>query len=314
MERREQMVEISQAFLVATLDRLSDKIAVIDAAGHILFSNRAWKHEDVEPKNRPNVADANNYLNAVEAAAFGGDAWAISAFTGINNVISRSSPYFSMEYPIYISGRHFWFQLDIRAIDFGGGDCFVITQKDVTPGMQAKLGLADQSNRHPLTGAPDRNLVDLFLASEIQRCRRLNTSISLALFQVEQYKEVRNTFGVLAADECLLAIYRSITQLARRPSDFVGQVDQQLFAVVLGNTEASTAKKIACTIQGQTAALVVQDFDGHDTTPMCLSCSIISVAADDTVLSKTLYDQVERHLVTVRAQGAGRLIMNDYSA
>jgi len=219
-----------------------------------------------------------------------------------------------MEYPIYISGRHFWFQLDIRAIDFGGGDCFVITQKDVTPGMQAKLGLADQSNRHPLTGAPDRNLVDLFLASEIQRCRRLNTSISLALFQVEQYKEVRNTFGVLAADECLLAIYRSITQLARRPSDFVGQVDQQLFAVVLGNTEASTAKKIACTIQGQTAALVVHDFDGHDTTPMCLSCSIISVAADDTVLSKTLYDQVERHLVTVRAQGAGRLIMNDYSA
>jgi diguanylate cyclase (GGDEF)-like protein/PAS domain S-box-containing protein len=127
--------------------------------------------------------------------------------------------------------------------------------------LRMRETLRDQSIRDPLTRLFNRRFLEESLARELQEARRGRRSLSVALIDLDHFKNVNDSFGHDGGDEVL----RSMADLFRthfRSSDIVCRYGGEEFAVVLldsAATEAAVranelrvaAKKLALRHEGQ---------------------------------------------------------------
>lgn len=91
----------------ATLDTLPITVAVLDADGNILLTNRSWREFGAE--TRSDVDDVG--INYVATAAEADDEHARRAVTGLESVLAGDREAFAMEYPCHSPERKQWFMM-----------------------------------------------------------------------------------------------------------------------------------------------------------------------------------------------------------
>ncbi|MBA2348517.1 MAG: EAL domain-containing protein [Solirubrobacterales bacterium] len=121
----EELVAVRD-LLQATLDAFPSHVAVIDEAGEILATNRAWK-EFAVGNGGPPPGIEGNYLAACDAAV--GDELAARAACGLRAVAAGEQELFQLEYPCHGPEVERWFLL--RASRCGGqGPARVVVAHD----------------------------------------------------------------------------------------------------------------------------------------------------------------------------------------
>lgn len=88
------------------------------------------------------------------------------------------------------------------------------------------------ANRDLLTGTLTRRAFEDSARREIARCRRHGTPASLALFDLDHFKAINDTFGHAAGDDVLRTVALTCTE-ALRESDALGRVGGEEFAILL---------------------------------------------------------------------------------
>lgn len=83
----------------------------------------------------------------------------------------------------------------------------------------------------PLTGAWNRRYFDRFLASAIEQARSSRLSLTLMVFDIDDFKRFNEQFGHDAADEILVETVR-LLQSVIRPTDRVCRIGGDEFAVI----------------------------------------------------------------------------------
>jgi len=96
----------------------------------------------------------------------------------------------------------------------------------------------------PLTGIPNRRYVDEVVKGECARAVRHKTPLSLALVDIDFFKEVNDTFGHKAGDEALVQLGDLARRVSRR-SDVVGRYGGDEFLFVLPKADLTAALKFA---------------------------------------------------------------------
>jgi diguanylate cyclase (GGDEF)-like protein/PAS domain S-box-containing protein len=86
-----------------------------------------------------------------------------------------------------------------------------------------------------LTGLKNRGALRERLSEEVQRARRYDLPLSLAMLDVDYFKSYNDSFGHPAGDEALRCVAQ-ILQTHARPSDFSARYGGEEFVVVLNNT------------------------------------------------------------------------------
>ncbi len=109
----------------------------------------------------------------------------------------------------------------------------------------ANTKLERQAATDGLTGIPNRHCFDGVLAREWSRHERSELPLSVAMIDADFFKAFNDEYGHLAGDECLRAVARAIRASVRRPSDFCARFGGEEFAVVLPNTDAEGAIRVA---------------------------------------------------------------------
>ncbi|MGV2480512.1 UNVERIFIED_CONTAM: GGDEF domain-containing protein, partial [Salmonella enterica subsp. enterica serovar Weltevreden] len=80
---------------------------------------------------------------------------------------------------------------------------------------------------------------------EWRRAARYKRPLSLALVDVDHFKQYNDTYGHLAGDECLKTVAGALQAVSRRPSDLVARYGGEEFALVLPETDLSGARSVA---------------------------------------------------------------------
>ena len=69
--------------------------------------------------------------------------------------------------------------------------------------------------------------------------------MSLLMLDIDHFKNVNDTYGHLAGDECLAAIAKEVDRMFNRPSDVVARYGGEEFMVVLPYISADNACRLA---------------------------------------------------------------------
>jgi len=95
-----------------------------------------------------------------------------------------------------------------------------------------------------LTGVANRRRFDVALDEEWRRCQRTRSWLSLAVVDVDHFKQFNDRHGHLAGDARLRRIASSFSKYARRVGDLVARYGGEEFALILPGVDGDTMPQV----------------------------------------------------------------------
>jgi two-component system, chemotaxis family, response regulator WspR len=121
--------------------------------------------------------------------------------------------------------------------------------------QELNLQLLQLSQCDSLTGLANRRALDETLDVEVRRADRGQRGLALLMVDIDHFKRYNDHYGHVQGDDSLKMVSRAIKSVAARAGDLVARYGGEEFAVVLPNTDAQAALKIAESICGAVRAL-----------------------------------------------------------
>ena len=160
--------------------------------------------------------------------------------------------------------------------------------------------LEQRATTDELTGIANRRHFLELAQNEIQRARRLNHPLMLALIDIDHFKHINDTFGHAIGDQALL-VWTHLCQNNIRQIDVFARFGGDEFVVLLPETMHEQAYDV---VEQVRSALIAEPMNlGGQTVRMTISSGIASLASDVDTLD-TLLERADRALY--RAKEAGR--------
>jgi diguanylate cyclase (GGDEF)-like protein len=101
--------------------------------------------------------------------------------------------------------------------------------------------LANLSSIDGLTGIANRRRFDERMDAEWRRARRGGSPISLAIADIDFFKQYNDLYGHPAGDSCLRRVAGTMAGALRRPADLAARYGGEEFALLLPETEGAGA-------------------------------------------------------------------------
>lgn len=100
-----------------------------------------------------------------------------------------------------------------------------------------------------LTGIPNRRAFDRQVIDEIERAQRVETPLSMLVFDIDNFKMYNDLYGHQAGDQALQYVARAIDGVCVRNTDFVARYGGEEFVALLPATTQDRAELLATKIQ-----------------------------------------------------------------
>ncbi len=155
-----------------------------------------------------------------------------------------------------------------------------------------------------LTGIPNRRTWNEAFTREIERARRADTPLSVALFDIDRFKAINDCFGHAEGDKALI---RFATLLATecRSFDVPGRLGGEEFGLLLVGSPAEGAAAFASRLRRR-LELVTE----HDLTPFTVSCGIAELDVHGHDPEHVML-AADRALYRAKNEGRDRFIVAD---
>lgn len=107
--------------------------------------------------------------------------------------------------------------------------------------LQEELGEASRLMRHDqLTGTLNRRGLEEMFETESARAQRRGSALALALFDIDNFKKLNDTFGHKVGDEALIHLAR-VVRKHLRPQDVLARYGGEEFVILLPETSGADA-------------------------------------------------------------------------
>lgn len=113
---------------------------------------------------------------------------------------------------------------------------------------------------------------------ETARAARTRTPLTVAIADIDHFKNVNDTFGHLTGDAVLAAIASALSALLRE-GDLTGRFGGEEFAILLPGTDAAEARQITERVREKISRIATPAGDGHPGDPPLRVTISIGVAA-----------------------------------
>lgn len=159
--------------------------------------------------------------------------------------------------------------------------------------------LRHQALEDPLTQLYNRRYLSQYLESELARARRHQLSLSVILIDIDDFKQVNDTFSHRTGDQVLVRVAQLLQQVARRSDVLVRQSGDE-FLVIAPETALPQAQEVA-----ERTRVAIQEHPWHTLAPELTITVSIGVA--DLLHGEDLLDSADRRLYQAKRSGKNRL-------
>jgi len=190
------------------------------------------------------------------------------------------------------------------------GFMFDISERKRTEECLAALQreLEDLSFKDGLTGLLNRRRFDSLLATEWGTARRTQQPLSLIMIDIDHFKQYNDRFGHVRGDDCLKKVATSLQSAVHRPRDFLARYGGEEFVLVLPETDAAGASRIAQKCREVIAAAEI----AHETSTgarLTLSLGVGTIVPTGDEGPLAFIDAVDRCLYEAKASGRNAVVV-----
>lgn len=164
---------------------------------------------------------------------------------------------------------------------------------------QANRKLEEQSLTDALTGLRNRRDFDRRVREEIERSRRHDTPLSVAMIDVDNFKRFNDQYGHLAGDAILRRIARLLQQNSRS-GDYLCRNGGDEFVAILPETDLQGARELM-----QRFCDLVNDYSWK-TEPLTVSVGLAELD-EDTRERRLLLEAADKALYQSKRSGRNRV-------
>lgn len=164
--------------------------------------------------------------------------------------------------------------------------------------------LRDLALIDPLTGVANRRRFQEYFDNEVRRHQRRNQVLSLIIFDVDYFKHYNDTYGHSRGDECLISICMIVNAALHRAGDMLARVGGEEFAILLPDTEAEGAAKMAEEVRQAVEDAAIPHADSLVARVVTISLGVASVSLMPNISGSDLYSAADGALYD--AKDAGR--------
>ncbi len=161
-----------------------------------------------------------------------------------------------------------------------------------------------------LTGIANRRYMDQFLRVEFSRSIRYQQPLSYILSDIDFFKPYNDHYGHLEGDDCLKKVARAMAKTCKRSSDLVARYGGEEFAIVLPDTPADEAEKIAEKIRTAVEALAIQHQTSAVSEVCTLSLGVVTYQPKQGDKVDAMIEQADEALYQAKASGRNRVVMS----
>ncbi len=157
-----------------------------------------------------------------------------------------------------------------------------------------------------LLGIANRNCFDARFNDEWKRGIREQSPIGLLMIDVDFFKNYNDQYGHLAGDACLQAIAKAAAGKMVRAVDLLARYGGEEFVVVLPNTAAAGAHKVALSICEAVSELNIPHSTSSIADHVTVSIGVVSVLPDRQSESSEAVAAADAALYCAKQQGRNR--------
>ncbi len=159
-----------------------------------------------------------------------------------------------------------------------------------------------------LTKIANRRYFFKCLSSEADRSKRYSRPLSLMIMDLDNFKEINDTFGHAEGDNAL-CVFSEILERECRESDLVGRIGGDEFAVLLVEANESEAQVVASRILAAVKNCEVHRVDGQGCLEIGVSIGChVSFGGDDN--PAMIYEKADAAMYTSKKQGKNKITIN----
>ena len=304
-ELRYQARQQSDAHYRTLIDAASDLVLVVDRAGRVDFISpsveRLFASHHIDPSGGPAQADGGgvNLIAIVDP----------QDRARLSTALRAAVPGGATDIEFRITGEHgvrtFGASIqDLNAEPSVSG--LVVTARDVTDRHALQFELAQRALHDPLTGLPNRTLLNDRVEQALRADLREGTRTGLLLLDLDRFKQINDTFGHHHGDELLMQVGPRLAGVLR-DVDTVARLAGDEFVVLLPDIESiddttAVAAKLRAALERPfhvegidldvevSVGVVLSGVHGKDATTLMKHADIAMYAAKTQNLGVCVYD------------------------
>ncbi|HVT59858.1 MAG TPA: sensor domain-containing diguanylate cyclase [Thermoanaerobaculia bacterium] len=165
-----------------------------------------------------------------------------------------------------------------------------------------RLSLSDE-----LTGIANRRQFDDTLDREWRRAARSRTPISVALIDVDCFKEYNDAYGHPRGDACLRRVAQNLHGSLQRAGDLVARYGGEEFAVILAGLALDAATAVAERLRSRIEALRIRHRASRIARHLTISAGVASAIPDRQSSPQRLFAAADRALYEAKTAGRNRV-------
>jgi diguanylate cyclase len=171
-----------------------------------------------------------------------------------------------------------------------------------TENLKAELKVVHtQATHDTLTGLPNRNSYNQRLKEEIARYQRYKSPLTLAIWDIDHFKNINDTYGHKSGDK-VLALTAKQLQDHTRDTDFIARFGGEEFVMLLPNTDKESAFNL---IEQLREVIQTTGFNANGkAVPITISCGLTDFLEEDT--EDSLFERADKALYEAKNQGRNR--------
>ncbi|MCK5681109.1 diguanylate cyclase [bacterium] len=159
-----------------------------------------------------------------------------------------------------------------------------------------------------LTEIPNRRQFDELFKKEYARALRNGTALSVAMIDVDFFKQYNDHYGHAMGDTVLQKIANTLELSLMRPADSVARYGGEEFVMILPETDAVSAAAVAERARKAVAKLSICHQNSDVTNVVTVSIGITTSFANRNTSKEKILQQADRNLYRAKFNGRDQVV------
>lgn len=159
-----------------------------------------------------------------------------------------------------------------------------------------------------LTEIPNRGSFEESFQKELHRAARNGSPLSVAMLDIDFFKQFNDNYGHQMGDEALQKVARTVSSGLKRPADLVARYGGEEFVLLMPETPAAAARMLGEQVRSAVQELQIPHAYSEIARYLTVSVGVASLAAQDEGSPEELLTRADKNLYQAKQEGRNRVV------